>query len=89
MTEAEKTNILEWMDKQIELNKAIISAKHCGSRISACTGSIKGEIFMFRGLDELSKATGKKIGYEECSSGGYHLFVRHKDHKFYTLNEAR
>ncbi|MGL6199856.1 MAG: hypothetical protein ACRC3H_13085 [Lachnospiraceae bacterium] len=87
MTEAEKTSILEWMDKLIKLNNALAKLEDYNSEIQSCYNANENCVFMCQGLKRLAEATGAGIKRRDLTgSKYYHLFISYNGCEFYTMH---
>ncbi|MGL6198899.1 MAG: hypothetical protein ACRC3H_08190 [Lachnospiraceae bacterium] len=86
MTEAEKTSILEWMDKQIELNEELRATKNFSEDIRLVQIGYDDEIHVSEGLRRLAEATGTDVMWQDKTTFQNPQFnVIYKGYKFFEL----
>lgn len=90
MTEQEKSNILAWMDKQIELDKMIREVEDYSDEIKACTGLHNAlQVQIFEGIGKLAMAADEELSWRSNKGefGGEHYFL-YKDYTFFQLGKG-
>ncbi|KAK9680654.1 Siphovirus Gp157 [Popillia japonica] len=93
MTEAEKTSILAWMDKQIELEQEIRRAEKYSDKISMCAGRVSERaIHMFNGMELIAEAVGTEKESRRCGDVKPKIIgkskIRRKKMNLYEIDEA-
>jgi len=90
MPEVEKTNILAWMDKQIELAQAVEEAEKYNEEISVCNGRYGRNIHVYEGLKKIAQAAEKKIMWQEGTEvQSAKAYIIYKGYKFFSIDPQR
>ena len=85
MTKAEKTKIIAWLDKQVELNEELKAAENCSKEIAVLDYGFGREIHIYKGLKKIAEAIGTDVMWRastEYQKPRY--YIEYKDYVFFS-----